>query len=344
MVIEAPHQKHDTRTGVFSSEIFRQIGARAFLLAGTHRCANTASSSCSGTTTTCNGSGPFKVSDMAHTDQSFFQVFHEEASNETAGTRVIQVHGFSSDPEDPEFTISDGTTTDNPSGTYLPNQFTSVLESKIAGYSSKGGNSCNLAGDLNLLCGTWNTQGRYTNGVPSADACDTAASSATGLFLHAELSYDLRHTGGTVEPSTFIDTVLEVFSCSPTLVELTSFTATGQLQSVFIQWTTASEIDNAGFHMWRGDIEDGEYTRIRTLKHLEIRLIRVSIGHRITVNERTSIINAHIEWIVKVIRRMSAALIRIPRHLNPKLILTHTQRKLRWRTRAMNIFRCRPKE
>lgn len=263
LVIEAPHPKYDTRTGVLASEVFREIGARAFLLAGTHRCANSTATACSGTTTACGGGSlPFKESDMAHMDDSFFQVFHEEASDETAGTRVIQVHGFSSDADEPEFTISDGTTTDNASAAYLPNEFTGILESKIAGDSSKGGNSCNLAGDLNLLCATTNTQGRYTNGVASGNACDTAASSATGRFLHAELSYDLRHTGGTVEPSEFVDTILEVFSCSATLVELAAFTATGQPQSVLIQWTTSSEIDGAGFHLWRSEAKDGSYARI----------------------------------------------------------------------------------
>ena len=65
-----------------------------------------------------------------------------------------------------------------------------------------------------------------------------------------------------MEPSMFIDTVQEVFGCSSTLVELTSFLATGHFKSVLIQWTTASEIDNAGFHLWRSEAEDGAYVRI----------------------------------------------------------------------------------
>ncbi|MDJ0764304.1 MAG: C25 family cysteine peptidase [Myxococcota bacterium] len=263
LVIEAPHPKYDTRTGVLSSELFREIGARTFAMAGTHRCSNSDATLCDGSTTSCGSpSQSYRESDMAHTDSAFFQVFHEAASEETVSTRVIQVHGFSSDASDPEFTASDGRTANNPSGTYLSNHFTSVLESKIEGDSSKGGNSCNLEGDINLLCGTTNTQGRFTNGVASDDVCDTAASSATGLFLHAELSYDLRHTGGTVEPSAFIDTVKEVCSCSATLVELASFTATRQQQTAVVQWSTAAEVDNAGFHLWRSNTEDGPYVCI----------------------------------------------------------------------------------
>ncbi|KHD08921.1 hypothetical protein PN36_04695 [Candidatus Thiomargarita nelsonii] len=48
----------------------------------------------------------------------------------------------------------------------------------------------------------------------------------------------------------------------PTLVELFFFTATALENSVLIEWETATEIDNAGFHIWRSDEEDGEYIMI----------------------------------------------------------------------------------
>jgi uncharacterized repeat protein (TIGR03803 family) len=48
----------------------------------------------------------------------------------------------------------------------------------------------------------------------------------------------------------------------PTLVQLTSFAATAGEDSVILEWTTASEVDNAGFHVWRSDAGDGEYVRI----------------------------------------------------------------------------------
>ena len=55
-----------------------------------------------------------------------------------------------------------------------------------------------------------------------------------------------------------------VFTMDPTLVTLVSFTATRYGNSVELYWETASEIDNAGFHLWRSDEESGPYTRITT--------------------------------------------------------------------------------
>ena len=43
-----------------------------------------------------------------------------------------------------------------------------------------------------------------------------------------------------------------------TLIELASFTAKGKK----LAWVTESEIDNAGFYIWRADAENGEYVRL----------------------------------------------------------------------------------
>jgi hypothetical protein len=49
---------------------------------------------------------------------------------------------------------------------------------------------------------------------------------------------------------------------APLLVELTSFTAKALEDFVLLEWKTASEIDNAGFHLWRSEREDGTYLHI----------------------------------------------------------------------------------
>jgi len=49
---------------------------------------------------------------------------------------------------------------------------------------------------------------------------------------------------------------------SPLVVDLISFTAEGGGDSILLTWRTASEIDTAGFHLWRADTEEGEYIRL----------------------------------------------------------------------------------
>ncbi|MCX5905355.1 MAG: hypothetical protein NTV89_18230 [Proteobacteria bacterium] len=49
-----------------------------------------------------------------------------------------------------------------------------------------------------------------------------------------------------------------------TLVKLASFTAAPKSGKVLIQWATESEIDNAGFNLYRAETENGEYKKINT--------------------------------------------------------------------------------
>ncbi len=46
------------------------------------------------------------------------------------------------------------------------------------------------------------------------------------------------------------------------LIELLSFDAIAKDGYILLLWETATEIDNAGFHLWRSEKKDGEYTRI----------------------------------------------------------------------------------
>jgi hypothetical protein len=47
-----------------------------------------------------------------------------------------------------------------------------------------------------------------------------------------------------------------------TVVTLASFTATGHHGYVLVEWETASEIDNAGFNVWRNEVEAGPYIKL----------------------------------------------------------------------------------
>ena len=48
----------------------------------------------------------------------------------------------------------------------------------------------------------------------------------------------------------------------PTVIELSSFTAKASNGRAKLAWVTESEIDNAGFNIWRADAADGEYVKL----------------------------------------------------------------------------------
>jgi hypothetical protein len=59
--------------------------------------------------------------------------------------------------------------------------------------------------------------------------------------------------------------VLNEFECTaipPTAINLADFKAIAGYRKVTITWTTASEIDNAGFNVYRSTEENGPYTKI----------------------------------------------------------------------------------
>jgi len=57
-------------------------------------------------------------------------------------------------------------------------------------------------------------------------------------------------------------TIEHYFGPCPTLISLSSFTATSFSKAVVLEWTTSSEIDNAGFNVYRAESENGEYVKI----------------------------------------------------------------------------------
>ncbi len=46
------------------------------------------------------------------------------------------------------------------------------------------------------------------------------------------------------------------------IIHLLSFTASSAADRVDLSWATAYETDCAGFHLWRGEVLSGPYTRI----------------------------------------------------------------------------------
>ncbi len=182
LFIQAPHPLHDANTGNQAVVVFKNTGARAFILAGTHRCNSTSLSSCDGTTTVCGGSDQFRKSDQAHTDDGPFQIATERFKHGVPNLIVLQLHGFVKDPGYPDLILGNGTQS-IPATDWLStfkNQLSLLdnsLQYKIAHIDTA----------WTTLTGTTNTQGRLINNSP--DPCGIAAENPNGRFLHIEQAY-----------------------------------------------------------------------------------------------------------------------------------------------------------
>jgi hypothetical protein len=183
LFIQSPHPKNDLNTGQQGYYIFKNVGARAYYVSGTHRCNSSLYSSCSGTTTVCSEEAEsYRKSDQAHNVDGTLQRSTEILRSSISNLIAIQVHGFSWSSGDPNAIISNGTEY-YPTGTdHLVNfknnlfKIDTTLDIKVVHVDN-----------WTELRARENTQGRLINGVSSP--CGTYASSSTGRFLHLEQAY-----------------------------------------------------------------------------------------------------------------------------------------------------------
>ena len=78
LILEVPHPLFDLNTLEESIKIMQELNGRAVFISGTHRCSNFEYSECSGTTSVCNNGNslPFRISDVSHYTNNFFQEAH----------------------------------------------------------------------------------------------------------------------------------------------------------------------------------------------------------------------------------------------------------------------------
>ena len=92
---------------------------------------------------------------------------------------------------------------------------------------------------------------------PGVEYTVSIASSATDTGGH-KLDSNQNGTGGEPE-----DTYTFTFTTEDnTLIELYQFNAVPQSKQITITWITLSEIDNAGFNLWRSETKDGKYIKV----------------------------------------------------------------------------------
>jgi hypothetical protein len=188
LVVEAPHPFYDLETRRESIAIFERVGARALLVAGTHRCANTDASNCSGRTGTCTESDDeirYRTSDMAHNVETGFQAAHVAITDQFVTSIAVSVHGFTLDG----ISLSDGTR--DPTDTDAPvARLATALSRHLSGVRVTSCNDYDGADHRERYCGTTNVQGRQLNGV--SNLCTSFAREASERFIHFEQNRRIR--------------------------------------------------------------------------------------------------------------------------------------------------------
>ena len=179
LIIQSPHSKFDTNTGKQAVFCFKNIVARAVFINGTHRCNSASFSSCSGSTSVCGSSEPYRISDMAHTTTSVFQKATENLFNSISNAVFIQLHGFSKQASDPYVIMSNGTR-EIPTIDYA----TLIKDALLVEDNTLTFKLAHINTSWTRLIGFTNTQGRLINN--SSDYCNTSATNTSGRFIHIE--------------------------------------------------------------------------------------------------------------------------------------------------------------
>lgn len=180
LIITAPHVKNDINTGQQAIYCLKRTKAKAVFLNGTERCNSSFYSMCSGSTTTCNnGSESFRISDVAHAEESIFHQTTDILFQTISNSVFIQLHGFAKNTEDPFLIISNGTRK-TPSTDYielLKNAL--LLEDSSLTFKIPHKDT-----SWDRLIAFTNTQGRLINGATRP--CNNSPSSTTGRFISIE--------------------------------------------------------------------------------------------------------------------------------------------------------------
>ena len=186
LIVGVPHANFEHLTLEEGVAMFDVLDARALIVTGTHRCANSAVAGCDGNSSVCTGeSAPYRESDMAHAIETVYQVAHEEISDAFPDDIVLSLHGMAG----LGISISAGVLGQVPDDSFQ-SQFATQL---LLSFADEDITSCNPypgGSTQQRLCGTTNLQGRYVNG--SESPCDTSAEEISGRFIHLEQSIEVR--------------------------------------------------------------------------------------------------------------------------------------------------------
>jgi hypothetical protein len=179
LIIQAPHPEYDINTGYQAIYCFKRLIPNALFISGTHRCNHSEYSDCSGTSTVCGPSSPYRISDNAHTTNSVFQETTEFLLQKSSTSVFVQLHGFGKRSTDPYVIMSNGTRI-TPEIDYV----TLIQEGLEHADPSLTFRNAHIDLSWSRLIAFTNTQGRLING--SQNPCYENPTNSVGRFVHIE--------------------------------------------------------------------------------------------------------------------------------------------------------------
>ena len=193
LVVEAPHEPFERGTAEQAAVLLRELGGRAAIVSGAHRCASRSFAACDGRTAVCGSLEAYRDSDPGHNTGTLFHAAHLAFSERWRGAIFISLHGMKEATEGvrTSLIISNGARNADPEARTVATKLRLALERPM-GEPGKVV-SCNLPADevynYRKLCGYTNVQGRQVNG--DADACRGSVDNGTGRFIHLEQDWSI---------------------------------------------------------------------------------------------------------------------------------------------------------
>jgi hypothetical protein len=185
---QAPHPVADLGTELQAVSLFKLTDSRSYLMAGSHRGANSVVSSCQ--------SG-YEEADVAHNVNNMFHATNAELIAHYGATpwNAIQWHGMAASTcSSTNVYLSHGRKVTPVATDFISRLRTQVLASHPTwAVHVPGTGVCSLNG-------TDNVQGRLINGVAAGSVCGTAASTYNGRFIHIEQDPGFRTAADWVTP------------------------------------------------------------------------------------------------------------------------------------------------
>jgi hypothetical protein len=188
VILEAPHVPFEKGTVEEAAVLLRELGGRAAIISGAHRCASRAFTPCDGRTQVCGTMQGYRDSDVSHNVDTLFHVAHVMMSERWRSATVVSLHGMKEDDDGvrTSLIVSNGARAADQAQQTTATKLRLALGSSIKQPGAVV--SCNLPADavyeFRKLCGYTNVQARHVNG--GADACRASVEQGTGRFVHLE--------------------------------------------------------------------------------------------------------------------------------------------------------------